>query len=214
MNYIYDILVNFKEEIYDFFDWNYSDDIIHIRKMPIIRVDSKSYYDIKHNYVKLDTDLLVRIKDKTESFDDRRVKIIKYAFLLTNGTEVIAFCLDDDGINQCASNLLVDEELDVLEICERIEEETINFDIMKKKKIDEFITRNDKNIIDYIRQEINQIDKQKDLDKLKYLYYECFESKSNNKNRIIKDINECLNNYDVKKFMKIYDFLKLTSLKK
>ena len=33
MNYIYDILLNFKEDLYDFFDWNYSDDIEHIRKM-------------------------------------------------------------------------------------------------------------------------------------------------------------------------------------
>ena len=214
MNYIYDILINFKEEVYDFFDWNYSDEIEHIRKIPVIRVDSKSFYDIKHNYVKMDDDILIKIKDRTEVFDNRKVKVLKYALLLTNGTEVIGFNLDENGINKYTSNLLVDEESEVLEICERLDEEKIGFKIIKTKQVDEFITRNDKNIIKYIKKEIKLLDKQNDLEKLKYLYYECFETKTDSKNKIIKEINECLNNYNEKIFIKIYDFLKLTSLKK
>lgn len=214
MNYIYDILVNFKEEVYDFFDWNYSDNIEHIRKIPIIRVDSKSFYDIKHNYVKFNDVLLNKIKDKTEVFDSRKVKILKYALLLTNGTEVMGVNLDDSGNNKYVSNLLVDEESEVIEICEKLKEEIIDFKIIKTKQIDEFITRNERNIIKYIKKEIKLLDKQNDLDKLKYLYYECFERKTDNKSRIIKEINECLSNYNEKIFIKIYDFLKLTSLKK
>ena len=34
MNYIYDILLNFKNKLYDFYDWNINDDITHIRKIP------------------------------------------------------------------------------------------------------------------------------------------------------------------------------------
>lgn len=214
MNYIYDILVNFKEEVYDFFDWNYSDDIDHIRKIPIIRVNNKSFYDIKHNFIKFSDAFLNKIKDKTEVFDSRKVKILKYAFLLTSGTEVMGIKLDEGGINKYTSNLLVDEEIEVIEICERVDEENIEYTIIKGKQIDEFVTRNDKNIIKYIKKEIKLLDKQNDLEKLKYLYYECFETKTDSKKKIIKEINDCLNNYNEKIFIKIYDFLKLTSLKK
>ena len=36
MNYIYDILINFNENLYDFYDWNLNDQIDHIRKIPVI----------------------------------------------------------------------------------------------------------------------------------------------------------------------------------
>jgi len=33
MTYIYDILLNFKDDLYEFYDWNKTDNIIHIRKI-------------------------------------------------------------------------------------------------------------------------------------------------------------------------------------
>ena len=36
MNYIYDILANFNEHYYDFYDWNELDNLIHIKKQFLI----------------------------------------------------------------------------------------------------------------------------------------------------------------------------------
>ena len=38
MNYIYDILLNFNDMLYDFYDWNVKDNILHIRKIPLIQI--------------------------------------------------------------------------------------------------------------------------------------------------------------------------------
>ena len=45
MNYIYDILVNFKETLYDFYEWNKNDNITHIRKIPLFRINDIFFKD-------------------------------------------------------------------------------------------------------------------------------------------------------------------------
>lgn len=211
MNYIYDILVNFNEEMYDFFDWNESDSIEHIRKIPLFRVDARDFSNIKHNLVKFDKEFLGKIQNKTEVFNNRKVKNMEYAFLLTNGVEVVGYKIED-GKNKYVTSLLIDEDVEVIEVCERLEESVIDYDIQKIKKISLFSTRHDKHIIQYIKNEIKLLSK--NHDKLKYLYYECFDKKENNINNIIKRFNKCLEEHDEKIYMKIYEFLKLTSLKK
>ena len=49
MNYIYDVLCNFQNVYYDFYDWNKTDDILRIRKIPIIKVNDEVYLDLKNN---------------------------------------------------------------------------------------------------------------------------------------------------------------------
>lgn len=214
MNYTYDILVNFKEEMYDFFDWNNNDDILHIRKIPLFRINAKDFYNIMHNLVKFDREFLDKVQNKTEIFNNRKIKNIEYAFLLTNGIEVIGYKLNSEYINKYSTSLLVDEDTEVSEICERLTETTIKYKIIKNKRINNFITRNDKEIIKFIKNEIKLLSKEDNYEKLKYLYYECFGKKEDNKDIIIKEIKNSLNDINEKVYMKIYDFLKLTSLKK
>ena len=65
MNYIYDILLNFKEEYYDFYDWNKNDNIVHIRKIPILKIDTIDLYNIKNNKIKIELKFLEKIRNKT-----------------------------------------------------------------------------------------------------------------------------------------------------
>ena len=53
MNYIYDILLNFNDIYYDFYEWNISDNIEHIRKIPLFKISIKDMITIKNNYIKL-----------------------------------------------------------------------------------------------------------------------------------------------------------------
>ena len=77
MNYIYDILLNFKESFLDFYEWNLDDEIIHIRKIPLFRVSKEKLYDFKNGIVKIDYSFLKYIFNKTEVFKGRNKKSIK-----------------------------------------------------------------------------------------------------------------------------------------
>ena len=35
MNYIYDIVLNFNKEYYNFFEWNKRDNIVNVKKIPL-----------------------------------------------------------------------------------------------------------------------------------------------------------------------------------
>ena len=133
MNYIYDILLNFNRQLYDFFEWNLSDNIIHVRKIPLFRIDSKTLLTIRDNKVKVDSSFLEKIKNKTEIFTNKDVDVIEYASLLTDGSSVIALKLNHDGKSFGKSTLLVDEDSEVLEVSDRIKELNFSYEILESE---------------------------------------------------------------------------------
>ena len=59
MNYIYDILINLNNsKNYEFYEWRDSDNIFHIRKVPILKVSNDKFLDIKRNNIIIDKDIL------------------------------------------------------------------------------------------------------------------------------------------------------------
>ena len=52
MNYIYDVVLNYNENLYEFYDWNLNDDIIHIRRIPLIKIKRKSLLEIIKTKIK------------------------------------------------------------------------------------------------------------------------------------------------------------------
>ena len=77
----------------------------------------------------------------------------------------------------------------------------------KNKKQEYFKTRKEREINKYIEKELKTIDN----NKLKYLYFDCFNKKEEDINIIQKTIkNEIKNNFE-NIYKPIYDFLKLAS---
>ena len=111
MDYIYDISLNFNDEYFDFYEWNKDDKIINIRKIPIFKVNNKTFYDFRMNKVLIDKEFLKLINNHTEYFFNKTIKLMT-AFLLTDGLDIIALKIDK---NMKYSSLLVNEELDILE---------------------------------------------------------------------------------------------------
>ena len=210
MNYIYDILLNFKEDLYDFFDWNYSDDIEHIRKIPVFRIDCHSFKQIKENIVKFDLDFLNKLLNKTEVFDHKKVKQVEYAFLLSNGLEVLAFKCDDKGISKYISKLLIDEDTEVIEVCERLSEEKINYKTLKNR----FFTRNEILIRKYLLKEIEECYKKKNYQKLHYLYVEYYDKEATSYQKMYNDLINSMKDSLNDKHYSIYKLLKLMYKKK
>ena len=176
MNYIYDILVNFNKELYDFYDWNKNDNIKHLKKIPIFKIGSNKLYDIKNNIVEFDKEFLSRIENKTEEFSNRKTKNIKYACIFTDGLDTLVVNIRGELYY---STLLIDEEIEILNMSNRLELTNISYIILNNNSKNFFKTRNQLELENYIKREFKKIADEKNIDELKYLYYECFNNKSN-----------------------------------
>lgn len=206
MKYIYDILLNFKDQYYDFFEWNKNDNIIHIRKIPIVKISSEDFNNIKNNKVIIDMNDLSRVVNKTEVFTSKNIKILEYTILISDGNSVIGITKNNKNIKK--SSLLIDEEIDILEEIKYLEETKLNYKILKEEN-NEIKTRKQTEMEKYLN---NNIFKINDLEKLKYIYFECFDKKEKDKKIILKKIKESILDYNTCE--KIYNFLKLIEVKK
>lgn len=206
MNYIYDILLNFNDEIYDFYEWNNNDEITHIRKIPIIKTNSLHMKNIKNNYVELEEEFLSTIKNKTEIFSGRTIKNIEYAFLISDGIEVIGLNIKNNKIRY--SKLLLNEESEVLEVVGRLKENELQYKVLNKKNISEFKTRKEKEMYKYVIKEIKKLKNEENIEKLKYISFECFSEK------IEENIYENLINKIDDNYIKLYKIFKLIQVSK
>lgn len=210
MNYIYDILVNFNSDLYDFYEWNTDDNVTHIRKMPLFRVSTSTLEQIKNFNVKFSYEFLKKIENRTEKFTSRDVEKISYAALFSDTNEVIALKLNENGNNIGISKLLIDEGEDVLEVVLRCNETSLDLEKLKSKKINNFKTRTQIEQINYLNKSLNKLVKNKDIEKLKYLYFDCFNEKQNSLELIVESLKKSINEEQNLKIM--YDFFKLISI--
>ena len=102
MNYTYDIYLNFNKKLYDFFDWNKTDKLIHIKKIPIFKIPEKHILKIIKYSVKIDNNFLNSITCKTEIWNYSNT--YKNCALFTDGSNAIALEFDKNGIIIKAQN--------------------------------------------------------------------------------------------------------------
>lgn len=191
MNYIYDILLNFDTNLYDFYDWNTTDDITHIRKVPVFKINNKTYRDIKYNKIKVEQNFVTKIKKRCETFEDRQ--IIDEVSLFSNGKEAIAIKFEN-GINKYKSLLLLDEEEEIIEACERMNYSLINYEVIEKSRGFLFETKKEYEKKIYLNEEINRLVLQKEEEKLKYIFFECFNKKEEDLSKIVEELNKNISN--------------------
>jgi len=210
MNFIYDILVNFNDNLYDFYEWNINDNITHIRKIPLFKVKTEILQEIKLYNINISLEFLNKIKNKTEKFTSRDVEKIEYVALFSDDNDVIAVKFSKNGLNYQLSKLLIDEQEDVLDVSLRCELVDIEYKILNKKKESKFKTRLQIEKINYLIKSLNKLEKNNEYDKLKYLYFECFDEREDSINNIIKKLKESIHNDKYEDIM--YNFFKLISI--
>lgn len=203
MNYIYDILLNFNNIPYDIFEWNKDDKILHIRKIPLIKLSTFDLSNLVNKKVKIDNEFLIKIYKRTEQYNK---KVLDYAFLATDGKMVIAFKIEQNKIKY--SQLFLDEEMEVLDFSSNLNVSSIKYQIINDRKIDYLQTRNQQYIKKFIYDQLKKIN---DADKLNFLYLECFNKKSND---TLKDIYYELDHNFENVYIKLYKVLKMTLIKR
>lgn len=203
MNFIYDVVLNFNKDYFDFFEWNKKDNIINIKKIPLLIVNNDIFNNMKYDFVTVNNSFMDLIKEKTYTYNRQK---IGPSCLLSNGKQVIGLLFNEKGELIKRSSLLLDEEEEVLN--EIYNDDITNIDIINIKKghtpcsINRILKEKKCFLIRYINKEDNAIN-------LKYLYYDYFEKDEENSNIIRKSlINEIKYNWN-KKFDNFYETVKL-----
>lgn len=214
MTYIYDVLLNFTDEnrIIEFFEWEKEDILEHVKKIPIMRVSSKTLKDLITYNVKVEKRFLERIKDITTLY--KKTKNLQFALLISDLNRVVGIEFNKDGEIISRSSLLLDEEEEIIEECCDIKEEQLEYTLKNKLQKDNLLTRSENKKRRYLLKEIENLYKDQCVDKLTYLYDELYKKDNTTfQEKYLKIKVDLEENYS-KIHNDLYDIVRLSYIKK
>ena len=210
MNYYYDIILNWNEgQEYEFYEWNDTDYLELIKKIPLIKIKHKDFLNVLTNKIKVSKDFLEEIKDKTLLSTKKIVNKIEYACLITDGKNVLALEFNREGLVISRSKLLIDDELGILEFAYNLKDAIFIYEIVNPLEYN-FDLRQEKDAKHLIELEIDNLYRNKDKAKLKYLYYEYKEETLDDIDIIYQNIKKDLEKDLNKELLKLYYVIKLS----
>ncbi len=199
MKYIYDIILNFQKNYYQFFEWSPKDKIINISKAPLFRVSNKDIIDLKENEIIVNKEFIKKIPTN----NPRKNKIC----IVSNNKIAIALLFNNEGYLLKRSSLIFEEEEEAISLAKNLNNTSIYYQKNSKIKVKNAlrITKEKKDtIISYIKNTDNILN-------LKYIYYECFEKEINNKSLLKKALlNELSKEWNHKQ-SKLYKIINILS---
>ncbi len=209
MVYVYDTLVNLNEELIDFYDWEESDDYVHIRRVPLYKVNSIDYMNFVTKKVRLDEEELSKLYDKAQIFSNRGIDSLKYAFVVTDGNGAVILEFNDKGFISRRSKFIVNEEMEIIDMAKSVREEKIKYNVVSKKINRSTMIRSEKKILNDILEELNSI--KNDKEKIDYLYYEWFDSNDGD-DKYFKLVSDLKSKF-TDKHMEFLELLNLLTIK-
>lgn len=200
MNYIYDITINLsKNNLYEFYEWREEDVPEFILKIPLYRVDKETFLDLKYNNVIATKEFLLKNFDKTEVYTPNAINLIRYCALFACDESVIAVEFDSDGNSYMKSNLSVEEENEVIECARLLKYTILDYKVKSKNSSkDKYVTRKELENKDFAINKINTIYKNCEEMKLKYIFFEIYNEKLDDCEKIYSKLINVINNNDNK----------------
>jgi len=206
MNYYYDILLNFQDKFFMFYEWDEFDNIEYFKKIPMFYVDNKTISNMILKIFKVDDDFLNMIENKTKL---KQNKYLKYTCIVSDGKNSVALEFNDEGLVINKSSLTVEDELNINEFVYSISKSKINYEIISD---DIFYkeTRQELKIKKILKLEIESMYKQKNYSKLKYIYLEWFDEILDNIENMYNNMLNKINNKLTDKEYHIYELIKIS----
>ncbi len=208
MKYIYDIILNFNERFYEFYEWEDTDNIEYIKRIPVVKVKDSVLHELRDRKVCIDLEFIKLIYNKCEIYTNCGIKRLEYACLFCSDNYIFALEFNEKGESTYRSDLYLDEAIDVLNYTKKLKLFDLEYSVLSELK-NPLITRKEQQMINFIKRELNLICKDENMDKLKYIYYECFSKLEENTSKIVSDLEryifECPN--------KVFDLLMLSCSK-
>ena len=205
MNYIFDITLNLNDVYYDFFEWNKNDTFIHVRKIPIFKINNLDFCNIFNNNVVLEKDFFIKIKEKTEIYGKKNKTDSLCLFYAHDNIFAVSF--NEEGLSKKISSLAVDDELDILEST-KLKTKEIKYKIINDRKKMKQTRYEIKNKI-FLQKQINSLNIDKDSDKIKYLYFEYFNQFNDDTENALETLKNKLNDEQIND--NLSHFFKLSS---
>ncbi|MBQ2655339.1 MAG: hypothetical protein IJF95_01750 [Erysipelotrichaceae bacterium] len=199
---VYDIVLNFKNIAYDFYEWNSDDEILNIKEILAYKVRTKTLIDFCEHEINVNDNFLDMINDKTEAFYNGTVKKIKYACILYDDDIAFAFLFNKNGKIIGKSKLLFEESDEIVDNNKDNKLITIDYIVVEKGKVSKYKTRNELNILQKLYDYLDKLYSEKKYDELRYIYFEFFDKKIKN------------NEFDYEKFKEQIAMLNYFELKK
>lgn len=209
MIYIYDILLNFNEDFYEFYEWEKGDYLYHIKKIPIFKVETSFMELLFSKKIKLEEGFVKSLSSKVELFGTKKNKSLNHSCLFTDGYKVIGVMINDSFEISQISDLLLDEATDAINISSRCNMLSLEYTIIGSRKNNFFLTRKEKKIKLYLEEELKKIHKNKENSKLAYLYFEYFNKEMDDIELAYKELYHTLKTVITEKHEKLYELLHL-----
>ena len=177
MDYIYDIILNFQNKYYDFYEWKPKDKLINVKKILVYKTNNEDYLNLKYNDVIIDI-----------CYFPKQTKM----FLLTNGEEVMGLLLDQNGKIVKKSSLLFEEADEIIEEKELFKTIKIHY---KKNNFNPHISTSrieeEKKL--FLEKFLSQINISEDEYLLKYIYYDIYLKEEHNVEKIYEQLQMLIN---------------------
>ena len=201
MNFAHDIFLNLNKNYYDFFEWNKKDLILHFKKIPLLKTNTKDIETIKNNDITLDANFIKTYFNKAEYYAKRNRENI---VILSDNKTSIAVKFNNKGNIIAKSSLIIEDEELIFKKINKMTDEKIIYQTTEKSQ-DHFLTRYEQEKKFFLLKNLKKIDK----NKLKYLYYDCFQKESNNDDETLNNILIEIKNNNLEIFNKCFNLIKL-----
>lgn len=202
MNYIYDIVLNFQDNYYQFFEWNRTDKIKNISRIIVYHVLDEDLLNLTYNQIIISSPFLEKLKE-----DNKKNK--KILCLVSNTNQSIGLLFSNDGKLLKRSSLLFEEENEVNGFAKTLPITKIDYQV-NKTEIPDNQLRIEKEKKDIL---VKYITKTNDILTLKYLYYEYFETECNDNQKIKTTLLKIMDKEWNKKKNKLYQIINLITKK-
>lgn len=186
MKTLTDIVVNFDDIMYYFYEWEDNDKIEYIKEIPFVKVNKKLFKSILLNHILLDVNFMDKIKNKT-LIGDSYIN----ALVITDSVHAIVLEFNNNGYDIAISTLGVSDELDVCEEAFKMKNENIIFQTLEKREFNS-VGRKDKYISNFIKLELNELNHTKDKSKISYFYKELFHKECDDFDKAIKEMQNSI----------------------
>ena len=169
------IKLNFFRSFHLFYDWLNTDNIKEWKNVVLVRVRSDVISDIIHNDVKLiDTDL-------------KNYQVL----LFTDTYTYVALHFKKDGSSFERSSLLLNDEMKLENKVDDLKLVSFKYEIINTVPTTCELRGNEQ-IKKVLKNEITKLEKENNIDKLTYFYYEWFKKESLSKEKMLESMYEQL----------------------
>lgn len=201
MTYINDIFINLNNDYFEFYEWNRKDLITHIKKIPIIKVNNKMFNDIINHNIIIEDDVINNYLNKATLYSNNT----KYNYIaFTNGINACVVSLSPKGNILKKSSLIFEDEENISICAKNLTTQKINYKT-KKNRESKYLTRSEKEKKSFVLKNLKKIS----LNKLRYLYFDCFNKQENSKEKIINIISKELKNDNLDVYQKSFNLFSL-----